>query len=63
MLLTDAPLCCGSPMSPCVEAERKMQVSHWYCPKCGRDKRAIGRERMITQGDESESQRHHPRGD
>lgn len=40
---------CGENMSPCFESTREMKVSHWYCTTCGRDDRAIYRERQITQ--------------
>lgn len=34
-------------MVGCVAADR-MEVRHWWCLGCGRDERAIGRERMLT---------------
>jgi len=50
-MIEPVPCKCGEHMHPCIEAARDMRVSHWYCPACGRDDRAINRERQIKESD------------
>lgn len=39
---------CNQHLVACVHAGAEMRVRHWWCPGCGYESRAIGRERMLT---------------
>ena len=42
---------CFNPMHGCYRAEEGMKLRAWLCLECGHTEKAIGRERLIVQGE------------